>query len=173
MTATNWTDAQVAILRELWPTSTSATDIGTMCGKTKRAVIGKADRLNLGEKLQRNLHKQRPNARKKIVPTVEAQISVEPEEEKEEDEDDYGLPKFSVDVSTDADPDFPVTLEQLEHGMCRWPIGDSQTEDIRFCGQSSRGKPFCDSHDAKAYTPHRGKSTAYSPPRQRRFGGYR
>lgn len=171
MTATNWTDAQVAILRELWPTDTSATEIGERCGKTKRAVIGKADRLNLGEKLQRNLHKPRPNARKKIVPTADSQLPVEPETD--EDDDDFGLPKFSVVMSTDADPDFPVTLEELEHGMCRWPIGDSLSEDIRFCGQPSKGKPFCDCHDAKAYTPSRGKSPMYAPAHQRRLGGFR
>ena len=42
-----WTEAQIADLRRLWAAGHSTSQIGTILGVSKNAVIGKAHRLNL------------------------------------------------------------------------------------------------------------------------------
>ncbi|MBP6860353.1 MAG: hypothetical protein KBC38_02230 [Candidatus Pacebacteria bacterium] len=50
-----------------------------------------------------------------------------------------------------------VTVENLSADICRWPIGDPQQKDFRFCGRkaghlrkSGRKSPYCEGHDRMA-----------------------
>lgn len=52
--------------------------------------------------------------------------------------------------------DGPVTLLHLSDKTCKWPIGDPQHADFRFCGHGPRdGSPYCEYHDRMAYVPDR------------------
>jgi GcrA cell cycle regulator len=45
-----------------------------------------------------------------------------------------------------------VTLLELESHHCRWPIGDVQNPDFRFCGHTqAEGRPYCFKHAKRAY----------------------
>ena len=40
-----------------------------------------------------------------------------------------------------------VTMRDLEPHMCKWPIGDPQDSNFRFCGKRRiRSKPYCEKH---------------------------
>lgn len=46
-----------------------------------------------------------------------------------------------------------VTIEQLEHHHCRWPLGDPRRE-VRYCGiRKTQGLPYCERHARRAYQP--------------------
>ena len=48
------------------------------------------------------------------------------------------------------------TMEELESGMCRWPIGNPEDKDFHFCGSmGDPAQPYCDKHMAKAQAPSR------------------
>jgi GcrA cell cycle regulator len=45
-----------------------------------------------------------------------------------------------------------VKLEDLNHNMCKWPIGDPKDNDFHFCGcKSEPGHSYCEHHTAMAY----------------------
>ncbi|MFN3891967.1 MAG: GcrA family cell cycle regulator [Beijerinckiaceae bacterium] len=48
-----------------------------------------------------------------------------------------------------------VPLLDLEHGMCKWPIGDPRDIDsFRYCGaDATAGQSYCRGHSALAYIP--------------------
>lgn len=49
-----------------------------------------------------------------------------------------------------------VMLADLTFRCCRWPLGDPQQPDFRFCGEPRRqGSPYCDAHHGLAYVPRR------------------
>jgi hypothetical protein len=39
----------------------------------------------------------------------------------------------------------------LAAGACRWPLGDPQQPDFRFCGGAAIKQPYCEHHRALAY----------------------
>ena len=44
------------------------------------------------------------------------------------------------------------TLTQLNHGICKWPVGDPTTQDFFFCGGTTvPDKPYCACHCLRAY----------------------
>ena len=54
-----WTDEKVQILRELWGSGKTASQIAEIIGGISRnAVIGKAHRLNLSAKLKNKIFKE-------------------------------------------------------------------------------------------------------------------
>lgn len=45
-----------------------------------------------------------------------------------------------------------LTLEELGHKSCRWPVGEFEPAVHLFCGDASLpGKPYCLCHAALAY----------------------
>ena len=48
----------------------------------------------------------------------------------------------------------PVTIMELKESMCRFPLGDPQTPEFRYCGGKSEiGIPYCPFHTRMAYQP--------------------
>ena len=43
----------------------------------------------------------------------------------------------------------------LEPGTCRWPLGDPQHPDFRFCGSPTVAPPYCNEHRIAAHMPLR------------------
>lgn len=128
----SWTEERVDLLKKLWGEGKTAAEIAKeLGGVTRNAVIGKAHRLKLSNRvspIQQN---------KKPAPAAKPQ----PEKKKPT------IPESSGDMSADR-----YTLEELKGSMCRWPSGDPQEEHFGFCGETSvPGLPYCHEHAKLAY----------------------
>lgn len=45
-----------------------------------------------------------------------------------------------------------LTLLELGHSSCRWPVGEFEPGTFLFCGDAAlTGKPYCSCHTALAY----------------------
>lgn len=130
----SWTDERVALLKKMWGEGKTAAEIAKeLGGVTRNAVIGKAHRL----KLSNRLSPIQQNNKKPVAKAVE---------EKQP-------PKRAANDMTAADMNIKgVALGELKDKMCRWPIGDPKDDDFRFCGFSSvAGLPYCGEHAKVAY----------------------
>jgi GcrA cell cycle regulator len=137
----SWTDERVALLRQLWGSGKSASEIADLLGGVSRnAVIGKAHRLELSG---------RPSPIKR---------------REDEDAPEAGQPA----ATAVAEPPAPVrvvavtppartggaTILSLTDRMCKWPIGDPKDKDFHFCGRATHAHfPYCAEHAALAYQP--------------------
>ncbi len=169
-----WNDERVKLLRKLWPSAMSATEIAAKLGcfshctdGGRSAVIGKAHRLKLLSKMtvtsrRRGSVKMRapawkPNA---VIPAVQEPWQTQ------------SAPlSFAVD-----DPSFgPATIllrkdgklhpnDALKSRSCRWPVGDPLHHDFHFCGKfalaRAKGPTYCDEHFRKAYVSDTVKEVA-------------
>lgn len=56
------------------------------------------------------------------------------------------------------------TVETLEPGDCRWPIGDPRHPDFHFCGaQQVLGRPYCQHHWQLSFTTRQQQQQAQGP----------
>lgn len=134
----SWTDERVALLKKLWGEGKTAAEIAKeLGGVTRNAVIGKAHRLKLSNRvspIQQNNTK-----------------SVKKEQTKPEPKRPSKAAKNAAYVEKPVSGS-GVTLYELKEKMCRWPIGDPREEDFRFCGcHSISGLPYCSEHSKIAY----------------------
>lgn len=129
----DWTDDRVALLKRLWGEGKTAAEIASeLGGVTRNAVIGKAHRLKLSNRvspIQQNkkpvvvISKPAVAAEKKIRQTLE------------QDNNRTG-----------------ISMLELGNQMCRWPLGDPREEKFGFCGDGCvPGLPYCDRHAKAAY----------------------
>ena len=131
----SWTDERVALLKKMWGEGKSAAEIAKeLGGVTRNAVIGKAHRLKLSNRvspIQQNT--------KKPVRAVE---EIKPVIKKQERE---AVPSRPIKVKA-------VSMVELREKMCRWPIGDPKDAAFHFCGCSTvAGLPYCGDHAKMAY----------------------
>jgi GcrA cell cycle regulator len=144
----SWTDDRVLLLRKLWGEGRTAAEIAKeLGGVTRNAVIGKAHRLKLSNRvspIQQNTKKPvaRVVSERKIV-DVSNDVSFVP-------------PMVPKKVFKPALPEFRperlYSLMDLKPRMCRWPMGDPQEESFGFCGcETVSGLPYCPDHARVAY----------------------
>jgi GcrA cell cycle regulator len=128
----SWTDDRVALLKKLWGEGKTAAEIAKeLGGVTRNAVIGKAHRLKLSNRVSPIQQNKKPVAAPKA-----------PAEKK--------LLKSPV-IAQDENRE-KVSLMDLGARMCRWPIGDPREESFGFCGCASMaGLPYCGEHAKVAY----------------------
>jgi GcrA cell cycle regulator len=167
-----WTNERVQLLIELWTSGHSCSVIAKTIGGnvTRNAVIGKTHRLGLaGRRVavrmsypsvnrgpwsdERKARERKRRAalpkkeKKPPAPRVRAKVSRPPEF----NPDPRNLDLGAWDALADSRP---VSLVDLEAGMCRWPIGTDSP--YLFCGcQVVPGKSYCGTHVERA----RGKGT--------------
>lgn len=125
----NWTDERVALLRQLWGEGKTAAEIARALGGgvTRNAVIGKAHRLKLSNRV--SPIQQNDNTRKPVV------VASSPP------------PERRVVARGEG-----VRMADLKERMCRWPLGDPKDTDFRCCGEVSvPGMPYCPEHARMAY----------------------
>jgi GcrA cell cycle regulator len=124
----SWTDDRVALLKRLWGEGKTAAEIAKeLGGVTRNAVIGKAHRLKLSNRVSPIQQNKKPVAK----PVTEK--------------------KIKQPVLRDENRK-TVPLMDLNARMCRWPIGDPQEENFGFCGDPSiAGLPYCAEHGKVAY----------------------
>lgn len=129
----SWTDDRVALLKKLWGEGKTAAEIAKeLGGVTRNAVIGKAHRLKLSNRvspIQQNNKKPVPVV--KVTPQlVERKIQKVPAQDNRK-----GIP-----------------LTNLKANECRWPFGDPRDEHFGFCGcRAIPGLPYCPEHAKVAY----------------------
>ncbi len=123
----SWTDERVSLLKKLWGEGKTAAEIAKeLGGVTRNAVIGKAHRLKLSNRVSPIQQNKKP--------------APKPPEKK---------PKKIV-VQNNNVKGIPLT--DLKGGECRWPIGDPREESFGFCGDHSlAGLPYCTEHAKVAY----------------------
>ncbi|PJB69872.1 MAG: gcrA cell cycle regulator family protein [Alphaproteobacteria bacterium CG_4_9_14_3_um_filter_47_13] len=130
----SWTDERIAVLKKMWGEGKTAAEIAKeLGGVTRNAVIGKAHRL----KLSNRLSPIQQNNKKVTLKSVE---------EKKPPRKVANDPR-SMDLVVKR-----LSLAELKDKMCRWPIGDPKDEGFCFCGlESISGLPYCDGHARVAY----------------------
>ena len=131
----SWTDERVALLKKLWVEGKSAAEIAKTLGGglTRNAVIGKAHRL----KLSNRVSPIQQNTRK--APIVEKPI-----QEK--------LVTAKLANTSKKKVSGGVAMVNLKEYMCRWPEGDPKEPGFHFCGDEKiPGLPYCEMHARLAY----------------------
>lgn len=139
----SWTDDRVALLKKLWTEGRSAAEIAKeLGGITRNAVIGKAHRLKLSNRvspIQQN--NKKPAAAKPVEKRIEKSVA------------DLPLSKAVVKAKQpDREAGSLLSLLDLKPRMCRWPVGDPHDETFGFCGEDViMGLPYCCEHAKMAY----------------------
>lgn len=131
----SWDDAKVEKLKLLWKTKTASQIAEIIGGVTRNAVIGKANRLNLSAKI-----KTRPTSSNRNL-----EISTDTNQIKSKR---GRRSKFkSLIIEKDFEPENPKQLEELEDGVCRYPIGHPNEKNFYFCGRTSlKDFSYCKLH---------------------------
>ncbi len=138
----SWTDERVSLLKKLWSEGRTAAEIAKeLGGVTRNAVIGKAHRLKLSNRvspIQQN-NPKKPVMTKPTERKLEKPVMVLP------------VPK-PVEMRREKDADALFSLLDLKPRMCRWPVGDPHDENFGFCGEEViLGLPYCCDHAKTAY----------------------
>ncbi len=140
----SWTDERVALLKKLWCEGRTAAEIAKeLGGVTRNAVIGKAHRLKLSNRISPI---QQDNQKIILTPL--------PLREKP-------LPVLARPANTDVPfkNSKGVKMSDLKDRMCRWPSGDPRESNFSFCGcQSVPGLPYCPDHAKAAYQAARART---------------
>lgn len=131
----SWTDERIALLKKLWGEGKTAAEIANkLGGVTRNAVIGKAHRLKLSNRvspIQENKKKPAPAPQSAAPRPAEKKVQKSLEQ----------------DNSRKAIP-----LSDLGARMCRWPMGDPREQNFGFCGgPQMEGLPYCAHHAKIAY----------------------
>lgn len=136
----SWTDERVALLKKLWGEGKTAAEIAKeLGGVTRNAVIGKAHRLKLSNRVSPIQQNKKPAPKQQAAPAQN---------------NERKTVKPSIPVSTDDDDRDRIPLTDLKAGQCRWPLGDPREKNFGFCGcKSLPGLPYCIEHAQVAYQP--------------------
>ena len=141
-----WTVDKIGKLKQLWGKGNTASQIAQIIGDvTRNAVIGKANRLNLSNK---------------ILPKSSVSASNVFYKEKS-----TGVPKRerkvkfkSLIIEKDFEPENPLQLEELNDNTCKWPTGHPNESNFYFCGRKSLEKfSYCKLHMLYAFQPKNAK----------------
>jgi GcrA cell cycle regulator len=119
---------------------------------TTGMVTGKAGRMGLGKKPSRikdgrSSTRNKEFRRKRIVPAPPA--ATPPPMVRT-------LVPGAAPVMAEKNPEpemVRVPLTKLSADTCRWPLGDPQDENFRFCGCRTGGSTYCEYHARIAYQP--------------------
>ena len=145
----SWTEDRVSLLKKLWGDGHTAAEIAKeLGGVTRNAVIGKAHRLKLSNRvspIQQSKKAANKNTKRKVVEKVKTSSA---------------SPAKTENLAAQKIAEAPIPsgklydLTDLKPRMCRWPCGDPREEGFGFCGgQTISGIPYCADHAKLAYQP--------------------
>ena len=139
----SWTDEKVTKLKELWGKGNTASQIAEIIGGISRnAVIGKAHRLNLSEKI------------KTRAATSNQTFDNSFENKSQKPKRGRSSRFLSLIIEKDFEPENPKQLEELDENSCKWPIGHPNEKSFYFCGRNSlKDFSYCKLHLLYAYQP--------------------
>lgn len=157
----NWTPERVEQLKALWATGKSCSQIGTVLGISRNAVLGKVSRLKLPKhgtnqrkKLPQSISRRPGNSGggeyRRTVRARDIAASPEGRQVNPRGTSTVAEPILTFGPAWRALPGTkPVPLLKLKTGQCKWPIGD---RPILFCGcpVETEGKPYCSAHHERS-----------------------
>lgn len=142
MSAEDWTDQRVELLKKLWQDGLSCTQIAKQlnCGFSRNAVIGKVSRLRLPMRGRGGGDHQRRSIRraKGAEQTIRLPTTAPPKAP--------GMPVKPLPLVGLA------TVETIGRHACKWPIGDPLSDGFTFCGRPAHAS-YCPEHAQVAYRP--------------------
>lgn len=166
----SWNEDRIEALRKLWADGLSANQIATELGNgiTRNAVIGKVSRLGLSGSIKRKPG-VKPPPPPKAAKVLEARARRSDAAAAPKPTLPRQLPRTSIAPIPIAQParEIPppdeakrVTILELRESMCKWPMGDPQAPEFRYCGADAPiGEgPYCKFHHRVAYQPPRDRS---------------
>ena len=139
----SWTPETVELLKKLWGTGKTASQIAEIIGGiTRNSVIGKAHRLGLPSKIKKR-------------------VSLNSQNEKLSNNSSKPISKISrrnkfrsLLIEKDFEPENPKQLEELDENSCKWPIGHPNESSFYFCGRKSlKDFSYCKLHLLYAFQP--------------------
>ena len=139
----SWTPETVELLKKLWGTGKTASQIAEIIGGiTRNSVIGKAHRLGLPSKIKKR-------------------VSLNSRNEKLSNNSSKPISKISrrnkfrsLLIEKDFEPENPKQLEELDENSCKWPIGHPNESSFYFCGRTSlKDFSYCKLHLLYAFQP--------------------
>ena len=145
-----WKEEEAALAKELYNKGNSASEISTIIGKSRNAILGRLFRDGV-------LQKGKYSNRAPRIPTKRKQaLTPVPKAERKPslpiamlDQVAFKVPRSRL--ANGRSGGF-VTVETLSNNTCRWPIGNPANPDFHFCGhEPEEGKPYCKYHEGKAH----------------------
>ena len=130
----SWTEEKVKLLKDLWGSGKTASQIAEIIGGISRnAVIGKAHRLNLSAKIKTRTAVNNSNLgeNKKITTNRKGRRF-----------------KFqSLLLDKNFEPAKNLSLEELNENTCKYSESDPDKPDFSFCGRKTVEKfSYCPLH---------------------------
>jgi GcrA cell cycle regulator len=145
--AFDWTDEQIAELKEKWAEGKSATVIAAEFGDgvTRNAVLGKAHRLGLPtHHTVTTAHGPRAVKEPSVRAPRVAKSKPDPKKIAELQEFMDRAPSFAEVIA--APVPLNMTLLDLNHNNCRWPVSGEKA-DMLFCGRDAdAASVYCTYH---------------------------
>ena len=138
----SWTQEKVNKLKELWGKGSTASQIAEIIGGVSRnAVIGKAHRLNLSQKI-----KTRSSIQKSKTLTKQNLTETKFKGRRS---------KFkSLILDKNFEPAKNLTLEELTEDTCKYMEGNPNEKEARFCGRKNVEKfSYCPLHLMIVFQP--------------------
>ena len=132
----SWTHERIEQLKKLWEAGYTASNIATeLGGITRNAVIGKAHRLGLSGRMKSKSKASSVSiVRKRKIPVNKNSKIIE--------------------LTTSVEPMNPTSFADIKDGLCRWPLGEPEDLDFKFCGRKcAEGMIYCTEHHSLAYQP--------------------
>ncbi len=138
----SWTQEKVNKLKELWGKGSTASQIAEIIGGVSRnAVIGKAHRLNLSQKIKtRSSIQQAKTLTKQNLSETKFKGR---------------RSKFkSLILDKNFEPAKNLTLEELTENTCKYMEGNPNEKEARFCGRKNVEKfSYCPLHLMIVFQP--------------------
>lgn len=137
-----WEDKEVKVLLKMWK-QYSASQIGTVLGRTRNSVIGKIHRLVGNRTIRTRSKKVYILPRNPPRQPIKAKIMDEPIPPPPPPPE----PKPPAPINGTA-----CTIYELNDGRCKWPLGATYEVATMFCGDhAEENRPYCHHHCTIAY----------------------
>ena len=132
----SWTHERIEQLKKLWEAGYTASNIATeLGGITRNAVIGKAHRLGLSGRMKSKSKVSSVSIVRKRKMPVNKNSKI-------------------IELTTSVEPMNPTSFADIKDGLCRWPLGEPEDLNFKFCGRKcAEGMVYCTEHHSLAYQP--------------------